>query len=562
MIRILLSIVFLAATCSTFSQKLEWANTSERITPMAVFADPQGNTFAGGIFTGTLDFDWGPGTTELSSGSGSSGSEGAYITKADGDGNFVWAKAIQGPINSGISAIETDGASNIYVTGFIRGTADLDPGPEEFIITTSYPYFNATFVLKLDPAGNFLWVRQFNNLYEGTVRTAMVIGDSGEIYCAGVFEGTVDFDPGPEVYMLTTTSFFSAFTVSLDTDGNFRWANYFGGVSAARSIRHLNGNLYIAGDFMSETLILTGTAVTQLTSAGGVDGLLVKMNTNGEGIWARQIGGTGDDYIRDAAPRADGDIFITGQFANVAEFNFNGASKKLTATGEIDMFIAHLDPGGNTIWVKQVAGAQQALGTAIFVSASDHLYVQGQYSQQATIMIGTTPKTLSGGGMFMMQMSTAGDKLGWTFRYPVNNLYTFVRNDDIYSYGFFFQSFDADPGLGTLTLTAQPYGSAFVAKHSGVDPVDGGVTGIGEHSSTEFNIYPNPVSAYASVEYDVKDVKYTVRLKDLNNRVVREYRFSSITANNIDLSELTQGLYLAELTDEEGKIIVRKVVKY
>ena len=59
----------------------------------AVATDSQGNVYSTGYFTGTVDFDPGPGTVLLSS---FGGSEDVFVTKVDPAGNLVWAKVYGG----------------------------------------------------------------------------------------------------------------------------------------------------------------------------------------------------------------------------------------------------------------------------------------------------------------------------------------------------------------------------------------------------------------------------------------------------------------------------------
>ena len=78
-----------------------------------VAADPAGNVYATGFFNGTVDFDPGPGTFNLSS----AGSADIYVSKLDSAGNFVWAKRFGSTGFDVGGGIAVDGAGNVYVTG-------------------------------------------------------------------------------------------------------------------------------------------------------------------------------------------------------------------------------------------------------------------------------------------------------------------------------------------------------------------------------------------------------------------------------------------------------------
>src|SRR5438552_2041239 len=87
----------------------------------AIAVDAAGNVYATGGFSGTVDFDPGPGVFNLTS----AGGYDAFVSKLDGAGNFVWARALGSSTDDG-NGIAVDGAGNVYTTGAFQGTADFD----------------------------------------------------------------------------------------------------------------------------------------------------------------------------------------------------------------------------------------------------------------------------------------------------------------------------------------------------------------------------------------------------------------------------------------------------
>ncbi|MCC6490953.1 MAG: hypothetical protein IT364_25925, partial [Candidatus Hydrogenedentes bacterium] len=75
------------------------------------------------------------------------------------DGDFVWGRSMGNDgVEEGRSA-KTDSDGNVYITGFFEGTVDFDPGPGTANLS-SEEYARSAFILKLDPAGDFAWVKQ------------------------------------------------------------------------------------------------------------------------------------------------------------------------------------------------------------------------------------------------------------------------------------------------------------------------------------------------------------------------------------------------------------------
>ena len=78
------------------------------------------------------------------------------MSKLDPQGNFIWAKKLQGLGSSIGQGITLDNSGNIVVTGNFRGSKDFDVGTGIFSLTAVN---SDIFILKLDQNGNFLWAK-------------------------------------------------------------------------------------------------------------------------------------------------------------------------------------------------------------------------------------------------------------------------------------------------------------------------------------------------------------------------------------------------------------------
>ena len=77
-----------------------------------------------GWFISTLDFDPGLGVYLLSP----MGSQDTFVEKLDSSGNFMWSKQFGGTMQNGGLSLTIDVLGNIYTTGFFQGITDFDPG--------------------------------------------------------------------------------------------------------------------------------------------------------------------------------------------------------------------------------------------------------------------------------------------------------------------------------------------------------------------------------------------------------------------------------------------------
>ena len=111
-----------------------------------------------GNFTGTADFDPGPGTFFMTG----SGLAEPFIAKYSAGGSLIWAKEFNssGHIHpNGANSLALDSLGNLYVGGAFHGTMDSDPGPAVVNLNTSSS-LGAGFLLKLDSSGDFVWSHQ------------------------------------------------------------------------------------------------------------------------------------------------------------------------------------------------------------------------------------------------------------------------------------------------------------------------------------------------------------------------------------------------------------------
>ena len=263
-----------------------------------------------------------------------------------------WIKGLGGTLGEISYSVDADNNGNVFITGAFNGSVDFDPGINIFNVTSTSQDF---FVLKLNQFGDFQWVKTFES--SGLETGWDVTLDLTEnIIVAGQFKGTVDFDPSMNVFNLTsnTSNNIDVFILKLDSNGNFIWAKKFGntGDDAARSVLvDLNNNIICAGYF-------TGS-VFGLTSNGSADGFVLKLNSSGNQIWAKKFGGPttgviGNDLANSVQIDINSNIYVVGHFEGLTDFNPNAGVFNITSIGGTDAFILKLDDFGNFIWANSV----------------------------------------------------------------------------------------------------------------------------------------------------------------------------------------------------------------
>jgi len=165
---------------------------------LAIDIDNFGNICTSGYFSGTVDFDPGSNTDNLIS----EGGKDVFISKWSPNLDFVWAKRFGSTSDDVSSDLTTDYNRTVYATGFFTGAVDFDPNAGSFVLTSTG--MNNAFISKLSEEGEFVSASQLSTDQEIEPQTIDV--DYGlHVYCAGNFDGSGDFDPGPGQFILTAT---------------------------------------------------------------------------------------------------------------------------------------------------------------------------------------------------------------------------------------------------------------------------------------------------------------------------------------------------------------------
>lgn len=466
--------ISLLLSCELHSQALDWVKRMGSTGwdfAESTAVDAFGNVYTTGAFNGTVDFDPGAGTFNLTSVGGMD----IFISKLDSAGNFRWAKSIGGTSSDRGYSIATDSAGNVYTFGDFSLTADFDPGQGVFNLASAGTV-NA-FISKLDSAGNFVWAKQLGGPGSAYGRS-IVLDEVGNVYTTGQFVATVDFDPGPAVFNLSHVGIGNDIFISkLDSNGNFLWAKRIGGPQhdfGYDITLDAFGHVLTCGEFRQTADFDPGTGTFNLTS-DNENVFISKLDTAGNFVWAKQLGGPNSDYAYGIATDPSGNVYTTGSFDLVADFDPGPAIFNITAAGTnsvVDGFLSKLDSAGNFVWAIRIGGVAQDEGRSVFVEPPSSVYCTGIFRRTADFdpSPGVYNLTATGGSgdVFVVNYDTSGS-LTWArgFGGPFteeSNSITTNGLGSVYTSGYFGGTADFDPGVDTFNLTEIGAGDIFVHK--------------------------------------------------------------------------------------------------
>lgn len=392
----------------------------------SIAIDLSGNVYTTGYFNGTVDFDPGAGTANLTS----NGGPDIFISKLDSNGNYVWAKNMGGNSSDIGNSLAIDASGNVYSTGTFSGTADFDPGTGTFNLTSVGNV--DIFISKLDSNGNFVWAKNIGGTSED-IAYSVTIDASDNVYTTGHFSGTADFDPNVGVANLTSAGGYDIFISKLDSNGNFLWAKNMGGSSndiGYSIVTDIYNNVHFSGYFQGTSDFDPGLGVMNLTSAGGYDIFISKLDSNGNLLWVKSMGANSSDYGLSLILDISGNVYTTGFYLGTVDFDPGVGVFNLTSQGSQDIFISKLDANGNFIWAKSMGGVSTDYGYAITLDASENIYTTGDFRGTADFDPDTGIVNLTGAGnidIFVQKMSQCNISSGYSFVDNGNGNYSFTN---------------------------------------------------------------------------------------------------------------------------------------
>jgi Secretion system C-terminal sorting domain len=467
-------IVFVSAAAQ--AQGFRWANQfgafGYQEQGYSVAVDNNKNVYSAGIFRFTSDFD--PSTAVFNLNATGNNYE-VYLSKLDSNGNFIWAKKINTNSTFNLPVRMTlDKENNICVSGTFFGTTDFDPNAGIVNVTTLN---QSIFVLKLDSAGNFLWVKSFeaNNVYR------IATDADNNMITFGRYYGTADFDPGPGVTTLLTTGVYNFFISKLDSAGNFVFAKSIKGDNAnflkAGIATDKSNNIYIGSAFIDTLDFDPGPNVFNMhsKSISENDGFILKLNAQGNFVWANKIGGKFRDAVNSIAVDANNNLYATGIFTDTVDFDGSTNTNILIADNE-NAFLSKYDSNGIFIWAKNIGESNLGYsdGIDLTLSKNGNIYTTGVYQNKVDFDPGSNQyilPDLSDDDIFISVLDSAGQFI-WArgifgnFKDGVNSI-AIDSSESVHLTGFFGGTVDFNPGSGIKQLiTGNSSYDAYVCKFS------------------------------------------------------------------------------------------------
>lgn len=349
-------------------------NGYPNVIGMSLKITDQGALILAGTFTDSIDCDPSPISSYWLQ-SGANNLTACFIAKLSEDGELIWAKR-SASASSKVYSSDLDSQGNIYLAGSFSfwNPVDFDPSPTgtHFRESEGYDYF----IQKLNPEGELEWVIQYETTVNGD-GTFLEIDSLDNIIAVGQFYGTVDFDPGPDEYLLIEQNpngnATATFICKLSSDGTFIWARVIqsGNVSGYQSLQIDDfQNIYLSQVFYGSIDVDPTEELFMITTESSLFGtFILKLDKEGNFKWVRTISSASPTAIHVDSQT----IFLTGRYDG--EVDFDPGIDIQTFSGPDDGFVLALDTNGQFRWAHVFS--TQLIGTRAIKGDNGSIYGTG-----------------------------------------------------------------------------------------------------------------------------------------------------------------------------------------
>ncbi|MBA3678706.1 hypothetical protein H0W80_00705 [Candidatus Saccharibacteria bacterium] len=391
------------------------ADWSSGVSTRNIGHDTSGNTYTTGRFYGSIDFDPTSGTDTFSS----PDFYAVFITKMNANGSYGWTKvfAVSGSyVYSSGFAVTTDG--NVYVTLQYSSTIDLDPG----IGVDSHPPIGGTYTMatvKLSSSGAFIQATVTGGT-DINYTWNITLDSNNNLYAAGSFKGTTDFDPNGGTDSKTSNGDQDIFLTKINADGSYGWTKTMGGSGrdyASLITIDTNNNVVIGGPANSTSVDFDPTGGTDVQTTNPNAFFTTKFNADGSYNLTRVTNPSSYTYISGVRFDNLGNMYQLSSYGGTADFDTNGGVDNHISAGGTDIALTKINADGSYGWTKTIGSAANEHAGGLAIDSHNNVYL-GSYFQ-ATVDFDSGPgvdNKTSVNGDFAFTRINADGSYGWTYQ--------------------------------------------------------------------------------------------------------------------------------------------------
>lgn len=326
-----------------------------------------------------------------------------FLLEIDSLGQNQHFKTFNSNSRAEVKSITSDAVGNLFIAGVFKNTFYYVPfsnGGQPYVANGQHDIFYA----KLNTSYDVVQHAEFGSSYEDDA-TSINLDNNGDVLISGKFALTVDFDPSIGVANLTANGTVDVtnsdmFVLKLTNSGDFVWAKQISGTTNIESPKSAlvdaNNAIYVTGQFANTVDFDPGSAVYNLVPVpgqpnSGSAGFLLKLDVNGDFVFAKSFGGFNTHTSNVIRKDAEGNVYVAGNYSNAIFFAQSGSPFNLVSNGGSDVFACKFDENGTIIWTHSVGGSNLDLGKSLEIKSDTSLVLMGDFSTTVNFVPLATP---------------------------------------------------------------------------------------------------------------------------------------------------------------------------
>lgn len=295
----------------------------------------------------------------------SRGSADYWITKINSSGEKVWDKTFGGSGNEYANEIIATTDGNFMVVG--RSDSGIS-GDKTEASKGGQDYW----VLKINSAGQKLWDKTYGG--DNTDQaTAIIATSDGGFIIAGSSDSGISGDKSEKTK--GARGAVDYWILKINSTGQKIWDKTLGGLDIDRPysiIATQDGNFIVAGSSHSDISYdktERNNGFTPLTD----DYWVVKIDNAGQKIWDKTLGGNEWDDFSDIVATTDGGFVIVGYSSSGISFDKSEATDKI----DNDYWLIKINSTGQKVWDKTIGGDKSDIAYSLNATADGGFTISG-----------------------------------------------------------------------------------------------------------------------------------------------------------------------------------------
>jgi hypothetical protein len=279
---------------------------------------------------------------------------------------WIWANHAGTAGSDSPEDLAVDNEGNTYIVGTFAGEITFGTHTIQSLYSGTDIY-----VAKADPDGQWLWAKRAGAGSTNDYGVSIAPGPVGTIYVAAYYSGNPNFLGNP----IYNAGSYDVLVAKMNSSGDWIWVACAGG-SGSEACQDLSvddeGSAYLCGTFYSSAYFGSHS----VTSSGGRDVFIAKVNSAGTWQMAQSAGGSSTDNVRGIAVDGEHNIYLAGGFSNPMDFG----PLQINPVDSYDIYLAKANSGGTWIWASIAAGNGPDNVSALAVEAGGCSYLTGYFN--------------------------------------------------------------------------------------------------------------------------------------------------------------------------------------